>query len=47
MGANMLTEQRVVWLVMGGRLKPGVSIQQAQAEMDAIAAGLKKEFPDA
>jgi putative ABC transport system permease protein len=28
-----------------GRLKPGTSIQQAQAEMDTIAAGLEKEFP--
>jgi putative ABC transport system permease protein len=29
-----------------GRLKPGTSIQQAQAEMDTIAAGLEKEFPE-
>jgi putative ABC transport system permease protein len=28
-----------------GRLKPGASIQQAQAEMDTVAAGLEKEFP--
>jgi putative ABC transport system permease protein len=28
-----------------GRLKPGTSIQQAQAEMDTIAAGLEQEFP--
>jgi putative ABC transport system permease protein len=28
-----------------GRLKPGVSIQQGQAEMDTIAAGLAAEFP--
>jgi putative ABC transport system permease protein len=28
-----------------GRLKPATSIQQAQAEMDTIAAGLEKEFP--
>ncbi len=28
-----------------GRLKPGTSIQQAQAEMDTIAAGLTAEFP--
>jgi len=28
------------------RLKPGVSVQQAQAEMDAITAGLRRDFPD-
>jgi putative ABC transport system permease protein len=29
-----------------GRLKPGITIQRAQAEMDAIAAALSKEFPE-
>src|SRR5262249_53756319 len=28
------------------RLKPGVSVQQAQAEMDGIAAQLARDFPD-
>ncbi len=32
------------WLVTG-RLKPGVSIQQAQAEMDAITAKEARDFP--
>jgi len=41
-----LTSRRAVWLVMGGRLKDGVSIPQAQAEMQAIASGLVREFPD-
>jgi predicted permease len=34
-----------VWLVMGGRLKDSVTIQHAQAEMNAIASGLQREFP--
>jgi putative ABC transport system permease protein len=32
------------WLVTG-RLKPGVAVQQAQAEMDAIAAQEAKDYP--
>jgi predicted permease len=41
-----LTERRPVWLVMGGRLKDGISIPQAQSEMTAIATALEREFPD-
>src|SRR4029077_14138635 len=29
-----------------GKLKPGVSLQQAQAEMDTITARLRREFPE-
>ena len=29
-----------------GRLKPGVSLQQAQADMDSVAIGLEKLYPD-
>jgi putative ABC transport system permease protein len=33
------------WLQVTGRIKPGVSMTQVQAELDAIGAGLAKEFP--
>jgi putative ABC transport system permease protein len=33
------------WLQVTGRLKPGVSMTQVQAELDAIGARLAKEFP--
>jgi predicted permease len=33
------------WLITVGRLKPGVSIKQAQANMDTMSARLTKEFP--
>jgi putative ABC transport system permease protein len=34
------------WLVSFARLKRGVSLQQAQANMNAIGARIKKDFPD-
>jgi putative ABC transport system permease protein len=33
------------WLQVTGRIKPGVSMTQVQAELDAIGARLAKEFP--
>ena len=35
-----------VWLVMGGRLKDGVTIGQADAEARTIGAALEKEYPN-
>ena len=34
------------WLASLARLKPGVTVQQAQAEMDRINADLGREFPE-
>jgi putative ABC transport system permease protein len=34
------------WLPVVGRLKPGVSRQQAQADMDVIAGQLEKQYPN-
>ena len=33
------------WLMAIGRLKPGVTVAQAQADMDVIAVGLARDFP--
>jgi putative ABC transport system permease protein len=35
------------WLYMAGRLKPGVSVERAQADMSAIAGRLAAQFPEA
>jgi predicted permease len=45
--ASILTSREGVWLVMAARLKPGVSVQQAQAELTNIARALEQEYPDA
>jgi predicted permease len=44
-GAEMFKNRRIVWLVMGGRLKPGVTLAQANAELDAIGKALQNEYP--
>jgi putative ABC transport system permease protein len=33
------------WLLVMGRLKPGITIQQAQADMDAVTASIAKAYP--
>jgi putative ABC transport system permease protein len=41
-----LGERGSHWLNAIGRLKPGVSLQQAQAEMTLIASRLEQQYPD-
>ncbi len=42
-----LTTQRGAWLVRAlARLKAGVSIGQARAQMDSVAASLARQYPD-
>jgi putative ABC transport system permease protein len=43
----ILTSRESAWLVMGARLKPGVTVGQAQAELASIGRALEQEFPDA
>lgn len=45
--AEIVENRAAVWLVMGGRLKDGVTIAQANAEAQAIGANLAAEYPDA
>jgi putative ABC transport system permease protein len=42
--ATMASPSRM--LVVAARLKPSVTVQQAQAEMDVLAASLASEFPE-
>jgi predicted permease len=44
-GVTLLEMRQAVWLVMGGRLKPGVTVAQADAELRAIGANLEREYP--
>jgi putative ABC transport system permease protein len=38
--------RRFHFLRVFGRLKPGITVQQAQADVDAIAIGLENQYPD-
>lgn len=43
--ASMLTEPRGVWHVAVGRMKPGVTIRQAKAELNTLIERYKKDTP--
>ena len=43
---GLLAERGAHWMNVIGRLKPGVSIAQASAEMNAISARLNHAYPD-
>ncbi len=45
--ANLFRVRENVWLTMGARLKPDVSIAQAQQSVSALATRLASEFPEA
>jgi putative ABC transport system permease protein len=44
-GVDAATRRSLRWLITVGRLAPGVSMKQAQAEMDGITAQLAREYP--
>jgi putative ABC transport system permease protein len=46
MDTKHLGERGSHWLNAMGRLKPGVSLQQAQAEMTLISSHLEQQYPD-
>lgn len=45
-GGGRLDKRYDHWLQALARVKPGVTLEQAQAEVDAIAAALRKEYPN-
>jgi putative ABC transport system permease protein len=42
---NVRTSRNSFWLPVIGRLKPGVTLEQAQTEMNGISARLEEQFP--
>src|SRR4029078_34751 len=45
-GVYKLEDRSARWIEGFVRLKPGVTIEQAQAELSAIAARLETDYPD-
>jgi predicted permease len=45
MSAGIFHDRSAGWLGLFGRLKPGVGVEQAQAEMKAIARQLEQSYP--
>ena len=46
MNPDLLSRRGARWMKMIGRLKPGISNEQAQAAMTTIAAGLEQAYPN-
>jgi putative ABC transport system permease protein len=46
LGSTEWIQRKVPWLLATSKLKPGVSLPQAQSELSAIAAGLAQTYPD-
>ncbi|MEK6321940.1 MAG: ABC transporter permease [Acidobacteriota bacterium] len=46
MGRNWFNDRSAGWLGLFGRLKPGTTVDQAQAELTTVAGGLEQSYPD-
>jgi macrolide transport system ATP-binding/permease protein len=46
MGRNWFNDRSAGWLGLFGRLKPRVSLEQAQADLSTTAGGLEQSYPD-
>jgi predicted permease len=46
MGNAVSANRAGAWLLLGGRLKSGVPLSQASAELETLGASLQQEFPD-
>jgi predicted permease len=44
---EIFESRRSVWLFMGARLKPGVTLEQVNAELDVLATTMQREYRDA
>jgi predicted permease len=44
--SDVLIDRGAHWLMIGGRLKPGQSVSQADAEMDVIGRTLERQYPE-
>ena len=45
-GKSRLEHRGYRWMFLKGRLKPGVSLEQAESRLQALAAGLAAEYPE-
>jgi predicted permease len=45
-GPNLFEQRGITWLALTGRLKPGISIAQASANLNAIATTLRQQYPE-
>src|SRR5215471_15709519 len=44
--SNQMKVRRFHFLRAIGRLKPGITLQQAQADLDAVSIGLERQYPE-
>ncbi|HEX7029388.1 MAG TPA: ADOP family duplicated permease [Gammaproteobacteria bacterium] len=45
-GAEVFEQRRASWLHAGGRLAPGVTLEQANAELASLSRSLQEAYPD-